>query len=176
MWVIRPYYWEGDFNLDWLRDWIMQIAGIIVLGTVCDMIINDGEMKKYVKMVMGLILIFAMIQPVTKVSSNLMEFKLPQTTQIQAAELKNRLGEKEQESLLKLYRQKLKKSVENEIYTKWKVNAVADVVVEENNENRFGDIRGLNVQFEGNCDVSEKVIKESLSERFGVSPKYIKVR
>ncbi len=160
----------------WLRDWIMQIAGIIVLGTVCDMIINDGEMKKYVKMVMGLVLIFEIIQPVTKVSSNLMEFKVPQTTQIQAAELKNRLGEKEQEFLLKLYRQKLEKSVENEIYTKWKTNAAADVVVEENNEKQFGDIKTLTVEFAENCDVSEKEIKESLSERFGVNPKNIKVR
>lgn len=176
MWAIRQYCWEGDFNVEWLRDWIMQIAGIIVLGTVCDMIINDGEMKKYVKMVMGLVLIFAIIQPVTKVSSNLMEFKLPQTTQAQAAELKNRLGEKEQESLLKLYRQKLERSVENEIYTKWKIMALADVTVEENNKNCFGDIRTLKVEFAGSCDISEEDIKEYLSERFGVNPKNIKVR
>ena len=162
--------------MEWLRDWIMQIAGIIVLGAVCDIIITEGEMKKYVKMVMGLVLIFAIIQPVTKASPNLMEFKLPQTKQMRAAELKNRLGEKEQESLLKIYRQKVSKSVENEIYTKWKVQANADVTVEEDDQSRFGNIKTLTIEFVGNSDVSENEIKEYIGERFDVSIGKIKVR
>lgn len=176
MWEIRQYCWEGEFNLEWLRDWIMQIAGVIVLGAVCDMIINEGEMKKYVKMVMGLVLIFAIIQPVTKALPEFTDFKFPKTTQIQAAELKNRLGEKEQESLLKLYRQKLAKSIENETYTKWKVYATVDVTIEEDAESRFGNIKTLTIEFSGDCDASGDEVKEYLGERFGVNPKNIKVR
>lgn len=162
--------------MEWLRDWIMQIAGIVVLGAVCDMIITEGELKKYVKMVMGLVLIFAIIQPVTNASPTLVEFNLPQTTRMQAAELKNRLGEKEKESLLKIYRQKLAKSVENEIYTKWKAGAKVDVTVEEDDQNRFGNIKTLTIEFVGNCDVSENEIKEYIGERFDVSIGKIKVR
>jgi len=162
--------------LEWLRDWIMQIAGIVVLGAVCDMIITEGELKKYVKMVMGLVLIFAIIQPVTNASPTFVEFNLPQTTRMQAAELKNRLGEKEKESLLKIYRQKLAKSVENEIYTKWKAGAKVDVTVEEDDQNRFGNIKTLTIEFVGNCDVSENEIKEYIGERFDVSIGKIKVR
>lgn len=154
----------------------MQIAGIVVLGAVCDMIITEGELKKYVKMVMGLVLIFAIIQPVTNASPTLVEFNLPQTTRMQAAELKNRLGEKEKESLLKIYRQKLAKSVENEIYTKWKAGAKVDVTVEEDDQNRFGNIKTLTIEFVGNCDVSENEIKEYIGERFDVSIGKIKVR
>ena len=162
--------------MEWLRDWIMQIAGIVVLGAVCDMIITEGELKKYVKMVMGLVLIFAIIQPVTNASPTFVEFNLPQTTRMQAAELKNRLGEKEKESLLKIYRQKLAKSVENEIYTKWKAGAKVDVTVEEDDQNRFGNIKTLTIEFVGNCDVSENEIKEYIGERFDVSIGKIKVR
>lgn len=162
--------------MEWLRDWIMQIAGIIVLGAICDMIINEGEMKKYVKMVMGLVLVFAIIRPVTDASPDFAEFELPQKTQMQAAELKNRLGEKEQESLLKIYRQKLAKSVENEIYTKWQTDTKIDVTVEENDESRFGNIRDLSIEFVGNCDISEDEIKEYIEERFGVNPRNIKVK
>jgi len=154
----------------------MQIAGIVVLGAVCDMIITEGELKKYVKMVMGLVLIFAIIQPVTNASPTFVEFNLPQTTRMQAAELKNRLGEKEKESLLKIYRQKLAKSVENEIYTKWKAGAKVDVTVEEDDQNRFGNIKTLTIEFVGNCDVSENEIKEYIGERFDVSIGKIKVR
>lgn len=162
--------------MEWLRDWIMQIAGIVVLGAVCDMIITEGELKKYVKMVMGLVLIFAIIQPVTNASPTFVEFNLPQTTRMQAAELKNRLGEKEKESLLKIYRQKLAKSVENEIYTKCKAGAKVDVTVEEDDQNRFGNIKTLTIEFVGNCDVSENEIKEYIGERFDVSIGKIKVR
>ena len=162
--------------MEWLRDWIMQIAGIIVLGAVCDMVINEGEMKKYVKMVMGLVLIFAIIKPITKASPDFGDFRLPQTAQVQAAELKNRLDEKERESLLNLYRQKLSKSIENEVYTKWKAGANVDVTVEEDDENRFGNINALTIEVADNVDISEKEIKEYLGERFGVNPKNIKVR
>ncbi len=162
--------------MEWLRDWIMQIAGIVVLGAVCDMIINEGEMKKYVKMVMGLVLIFAIIQPVTKATPSMVEFKLPQTTRMQAAELKNRLGEKEQESLLKIYRQKLAKSVENEIYTKWKAQAKVDVTVEEDDQSHFGNIKTLSVEFADSCDISVDEIKEYLGDRFDVNTNNIKVR
>ncbi len=162
--------------MEWLRDWIMQIAGIIVLGAVCDMIMNEGEMKKYVKMVMGLVLVFAIIQPVTKASPEFTELELPQNTRRQASELKNRLGEKEKESVLKIYRQKLAKSVENEIYTKWKAEADADVTVEENNENRFGNIKTLTIKFIGTHNISESEIKEYIGERFDVNPRSIKVR
>ncbi len=154
----------------------MQIAGVIVLGAVCDMIINEGEMKKYVKMVMGLVLIFAIVQPVIKESPEFADFMLPETTQVQAAELKNRLDEKSQESLLNLYRQKLAKSVENEIYTQWKIYTTADVMVEEDDENRFGNITAMTVDFSGDFDISENEIKRYLGERFGVDQKNIKIR
>ena len=162
--------------MEWLRDWIMQIAGIIVLGAVCDMVLNEGVMKKYVKMVMGLVLIFAIIQPIVKETHDFTEFKLPQPTQVHAAELKNRLGEKERETLLNLYRQKLSKSIENEIYTKWKSYATVDVTVEENDENKFGNITEIKVEFAGDVDLSENEIKDFLGERFEVNPMDIKVR
>ena len=162
--------------MEWLRDWIMQIAGVIVLGAVCDMVITEGEMKKYVKMVMGLVLIFAIIQPIIKENPDFTEFKLPQTTQVQAAELKNRLGEKEREALLNLYRQKLSKSIENELYAKCKSYATVDVTVEEDDGNSFGNITAMTVEFFDDVYISENEIKEFLGERFGVNPKNIKVR
>lgn len=160
----------------WLRDWIMQIAGVIVLGAVCDMVINEGEMKKYVKMVIGLVLIFAIIRPVIKTPPDFTDFQFPKTTQVQAAELKNRLGEKEKESLVNLYRQKLSKSVENELYTKYKSYATVDVWVEENDENKFGNITAMTVEFFDGIDISVSEVKEFLGERFGLNPKNIKVR
>ena len=176
MWAARWHFWAGDYNLEWLRDWIMQIAGIIVLGAICDMIITEGEMKKYVKMVMGLVLIFAIIRPVTDISHDFVEFELPQKTQMQAAELKNRLGEKEQESLLRIYRQKLAKSVKNEIYTKWQADTKVDVTVEENDESRFGNIKTLTIEFAADCDIPKEEIKEYIGERFDVNPRNIKVK
>lgn len=154
----------------------MQIAGITVLGAVCDMIMTEGEMKKYVKMVMGLVLVFAIIQPITTASPDFAEFELPENTQRQAAELKNRLDEKEQESVLKIYRQKLAKSVENEIYTKWKVDAAADVTVEANDKEHFGNIKTITIEFVGSYDIADDAIKEYIGERFDVNPRNIKVK
>ncbi len=41
--------------MEWMRDWIMKIAGVILLNVMCDMVIPKGEMKKYVNIITGLI-------------------------------------------------------------------------------------------------------------------------
>ena len=50
--------------MEWLREWVMQLAGIILIGAVCDTLMADGDIKKYVKMVVGLVLVFAIVKPI----------------------------------------------------------------------------------------------------------------
>ncbi len=161
--------------MDWLREWIMQLAGIIVIGAVCDTLMADGDMKKYVKMVVGLVLVFAIIKPIVRFSPDEPLLEIPQETQAKAVELKNRLDAKEREAVFGLYRSKLEKSVENYVYTRWSVSAKADVTIEEENEAEFGNIKSIILEFDEAPDASEEEIKTYVGEKFDVKPKNLKL-
>ena len=57
-----------------LRNWANQIIVALIIATILEMIIPNGKNKKYIKMMIGLYVLFTMIQPViTKVMGNSLE-------------------------------------------------------------------------------------------------------
>lgn len=52
-----------------IANWIMSIVGIICLSTLADVIMDDGETKKYVKCVSALIVFTVIIAPIPKLFS-----------------------------------------------------------------------------------------------------------
>lgn len=131
--------------MEWLRNWIWQIAGIIILSAVCDMIMPSGEIKKYVKLVMGLILVVAVVRPLINTPSISVEEIERNETKRNAIELKNRLDERELFNVIRLYKQKLCEKIENELKLPPNVTADVKVEVEEEKEELFGSIKEITV-------------------------------
>ncbi|WP_315114600.1 stage III sporulation protein AF [uncultured Clostridium sp.] len=52
--------------IDILREWIINIASLILLITAVEMILPDNSLKKYSKFVLGLILMTVLINPIIK--------------------------------------------------------------------------------------------------------------
>lgn len=53
-----------------IETWIMSIVGVICLTALADIIMDDGETKKYVKCVCSLIVFAVIIAPIPKIFSN----------------------------------------------------------------------------------------------------------
>src|SRR5699024_11711137 len=51
-------------KMDMLTQWVTQIIVFILLATIIDLIITATSMKKYIKLVVGLILILIFLKPV----------------------------------------------------------------------------------------------------------------
>lgn len=52
-----------------LKTWVNQIIISVIIATICEMIIPDGNNKKYIKIVIGLYVLITIIQPViTKIT------------------------------------------------------------------------------------------------------------
>ncbi len=168
MWVIRRRCLEGD-EMEWLREWIMQVAGITILGSACDMIMPDGEIKKYVRMVVGFVLVFFIIKPVVNITPQTFAVSIPQGTRARAVELKNNFDEEQQKIIFNLYREKLQKSVENEIFTQFRCDVKAEVEVEEKNEVSFGDIKKMKLIIKKGDSISEDELCSMIHKKFGVS-------
>ena len=54
-----------------LRTWANQIIVALIIGTLLEMILPNGNNKKYIKMIIGLYILFTIVQPIiTKITPN----------------------------------------------------------------------------------------------------------
>ena len=47
-----------------MGQWVVTVAGIAILAVLCDIILPDGQTRKYIKTVIGVIVTIVMIQPI----------------------------------------------------------------------------------------------------------------
>lgn len=61
--------------MNWISGWIQGIIIAVIIGTIIEMLLPDGNCKKYVKVVIGVYILFSIVFPViTKVTGN--EFRV----------------------------------------------------------------------------------------------------
>lgn len=163
--------------MEWLREWIWQIVGIIILSAVCDMIVPGGEMKKYVKLVMGLVLVVAVIRPIINLPTITLAEMERAETQRNATELKNRLTEREQFNVIKIYKEKVCQNIENKLSLPKNVSVDVKVEVEEEDDKEFGNITSVTVLVysDGKIEDVNNSMKNTITEEFGVRPENIRI-
>ena len=54
-----------------MSGWIISVCGIALLTVICDAILPDGNTKKYVKTIVGIVVAFTMLAPITRFFENL---------------------------------------------------------------------------------------------------------
>lgn len=61
---------EVSSMIDWVRSWVMSICVAIIFITAVELIMPGDQFKKYVKFVLGLILIAIILNPIIKIFNN----------------------------------------------------------------------------------------------------------
>lgn len=57
--------------MNWISGWIQGIIIAVIIGTIIEMLLPDGNCKKYVKVVIGVYILFSIVSPViTKITGN----------------------------------------------------------------------------------------------------------
>ena len=156
--------------MEWIRNWAMQVAGITVLAAICDVIMPRGNMQKYVRMVMGLVLIIALVKPLSGITGERFGAALSDS-RARAVEMKNSMTERERSEVLRVYRAKLAESIDNELRA-----AEIDVAVEEDTDGRFGDRPEVTVTLGGSAGKNAAdSAKTLICKKFGVSRDNIRI-
>lgn len=47
-----------------MGQWVLTVTGIAILAVLCDIILPDGQTRKYIKTVIGIVVTLVMIQPI----------------------------------------------------------------------------------------------------------------
>ena len=49
--------------IEFLRNWVEQIAITIIIVSIFELILPDGKLKKYIKIILGVYVVFCIISP-----------------------------------------------------------------------------------------------------------------
>ena len=50
--------------VNWLNTWAQRIIIVVIICTIIEMILPEGKNKKYIKIVMGIYVVFTIISPI----------------------------------------------------------------------------------------------------------------
>lgn len=162
--------------MDFVREWIFQIAGIIALSAICDIIMIEGEMKKYLKPVLGFVLLLVVIRPVTGLSSNNIMIDIVGEVMDNSIEVSDEIAGIQRIEILKMYEERLAGKIEEEV----KVQCEKDIratVKAKTDDDRIGEINQVHIEAfaEKNEVINTEVIKKCISKNFGIEKGRIEV-
>ena len=146
--------------INFLKDWSNQIIIATIIAIILEMILPEGNNKKYIKMIIGIYVLFSIINPViSKVTGNGLEISdidysqyFDDTIEISSNEF--------EENNSKLITQAYIDNIENDIKSKigqkgYKViNCKINIIEDENSEN-YGKITNITLELNGIEEKSE---------------------
>lgn len=118
--------------MEWISDWAGGIIIAVIIGTVIEMILPEGSSKKYIKVVIGVYVVFTIVTPViTKFTGETVEVSdiLDLDTYIKEAEestkIQNTIENDNQSSIMEMYSSGLKADMKAKIEAKgYTVNSI----------------------------------------------------
>lgn len=138
--------------MEWISGWIQGIIIAVIISTIIEMILPEGSSKKYIKVVIGVYILFSIISPViSKFIGN--DFNLSDIfdldeyieTAESSSSLQNQLADQNENQIKEIYlssiKNDVKEKVENKGYT------VNNVEIEVENDEQYS-LKKLNLQIE----------------------------
>lgn len=127
--------------IDFISSWTQGIIIAVVIATIIEMLIPEGSSKKYIKVVIGVYILFNIVVPaINKISNNSLD--LSDLIDIEAYskelekgnEISQNLNKDNTNNIKELYENNLKKDIKSKVEDKgYKVNSV-DIQIENNDE------------------------------------------
>ncbi|SDM80595.1 stage III sporulation protein AF [Fictibacillus solisalsi] len=124
--------------MEFLTDWISNIVLIILLSVIVDLLLPNNGFQKYIKMVVGLLLILAILNPLLKAAGSNVDKvfeKIGIDSRVKESEIKNSIDTKKKEIqdsqsayILEQTRVHMENLVKEELKTRYEVT-ISDLVL-----------------------------------------------
>lgn len=172
--------------MNWISGWIQGIIIAVIIGTIIEMLLPDGNCKKYVKVVIGVYILFSIVSPViTKVTGN--EFRVSDIydintyIEVSAKSSQENIENSQQNQIKQVYITNLKNDMKQKIQEKgysvksltleisndeqYTLKKILAQVIKKKNEEK-NDVKGVN---EINITISNTT--ENQKENVSISTK-----
>lgn len=127
--------------INWLSNWAGAIVVAVIIATIIEMLLPEGSSKKYIKVVVGVYILFTIVSPViskftgtTLAGTNILDLSEYIEATKEKENINNKLGTSNEQNIKEIYIAGLKKDIKTKVEAKG--YEVSNVEVEvENNEN-----------------------------------------
>ena len=159
--------------MDWLSDWAGGIIIAVIIGTVIEMILPEGNSKKYIKMVIGIYVLFTIISPIiTKVIgeniqvSNILDLDTYVKEAEESAQVQNTINNNNQESIMAIYISGLESDIKAKVEEKgFKVNNIdVGILDDESYKIEYINLKveaTITIESNGDSDSDKNVVKSN---------------
>lgn len=137
-----------------LKTWANQIIIAVIIATIIEMILPNGNNKKYIKMVIGLYVLFTIIQPIiTKFTGNSLEVLDFNYEKYFDKDILESSTENFEDNNSKLIKQAYIDNIKSDIETKmkhkgYKISDCNIDIIDNENLNTFGTIENISFKIE----------------------------
>lgn len=135
--------------IEFIKSWANQIIVAVIIATIMEMILPNSNNKKYIKMVIGIYVLFVLIQPIanklTGNKFNISEFNYEKYLKGDILETSSKDFENNNSNLIKqAYIDNIKNDIKNKLQKKGYnlLNCEIDIVTDENKE-EYGQIEHI---------------------------------
>ncbi len=137
------------YVISFISTWLKDIVVLFILISIAELIMPKGNMKKYINMVIGLLIIFTIISPFAKLLK--LNFNLEQTVfnyskeNIFESKENNELSIHQEEQIKEIYKEKISNEISELIEEKTDYKVLDIVVGIIDKEESYGEIDYLNI-------------------------------
>lgn len=152
--------------MEWVSNWIQGIIVAVIISTIIEMILPQGNCKKYIKVVIGVYILFSMISPViNKITGN--NFRLSNILNIEeyaqasTGNTYQELNNNQEKQIKEVYITSLKNDMKQKISSKGYEVLAISLNISDNGEYELQEIHlKLNKKIE-NENVDENITKNT---------------
>ncbi len=142
--------------------WAQGIIIAVIIGTIIQMILPENKNKKYIKVVIGIFILFSIIQPVIGNSINLNEYELD--NYITANKTNASVSNKTDTTVNSLFRQKIITSINDKMKSMGYESK--DIIVEYNKDYKITLIHISNItEYKEESDYKVNKIEISIKDK-----------
>lgn len=127
--------------MEWISGWIQGIVIAVIISTIIEMILPEGTSKKYIKVVIGVYILFSIVSPViSKFTGN--DFKVSNFLDLDeyieasknSGSLQNKLEDQNQTQIKDIYLSSIKSDIREKIRNKGYTVKSIEVEVEDDEQ------------------------------------------
>lgn len=164
--------------MEFFRNWTSEIVGVIVFYALCEIITPENDTKKYIKIILGMIVTVTLIKPIENINFNDVKDTFLSYDKVLAYNQQENYNDMEKDKILKLYCKKIEDKIVKHLEEKFKIRVSASVKVHTEKPERFGEISEIYlVIYQKNVfkDYSDE-IRNELKKVFGIEDNKVKLK
>jgi len=132
-----------------INSWVQGIILAVIIASIIEIILPEGNNKKYIKTIIGIYILFVIIQPlINKISSkniNVNSIMESTTREMNKYETKN-IAIETSAYIEETYKQKLKEDIKQKSKEKGYDIKFLDLILEVENEENYGQVNSIIMQ------------------------------